>query len=81
MGILSKKRGSENHNFWLFLTLKHPMSGQCDKRIDKSQQIRTILGSAGPVLGRKFRKCKTTIGRRWLIGKFVKSRSNEVLKL
>ena len=67
MGILSKKRGSENHHFWLFLTLKHPtskhpMPGQCDKRIDKSQQIRTILGSAGPVLGRKFRKCKTIVG-------------------
>ena len=40
-----------------------------------------LPGSARPMPGRKFRKFKTVIGRRWPIGKFVKCRSNQVWKL
>ena len=37
-----------------------------------------IPGSARPMPGRRFRKFKAAVGRRWPIGKFLKCRSNEV---
>ena len=40
-----------------------------------------IPDSASPMPGRKFRKSKTTIGRRWPIRKILRCRSNELLKL